>query len=225
MHWAQESGLDPSDEPGFQYTWEYSVLARVLSAQGMPDRALTLLDKLQKVAETAGAGLQVIEILVLHALALQVKGDQGQALTALARALCLAEPEGYVRTFIDEGAPIGELLREAACRGIAVGYAARLLTELDGETAQRGPDAREMTLAPRPMVDEESGLGSLLEPLSDREVEVLRLLDTHLSAPEVAEELVISRHTVRTHIKHIYGKLGVHNRADAVQRARKLGLL
>ena len=225
MHWARESGLRPDDEPEFQYTWEYSVLARVLTAQGMPDHALALLDKLLQVAETAGAGLQVIEVLILQALALQVRGNKDQALTALARALYLAEPEGLVRTFIDEGAPVGELLREAARRGIAAEYALRLLTALDAEGGQRGPGTREMTSVPTQMLRREPGQGSLVEPLTDREVEVLRLLDTHLSAPEMAEELVISRHTVRTHIKRIYGKLGVHNRADAVRRARELALL
>jgi LuxR family maltose regulon positive regulatory protein len=225
MHWARQSGLSPDDEPGFQYTWEYSVLARVLTAQGMPDRALALLDKLLKVAETAGAGQQVIEMLLLQALALQEKGDKEQALTALARALTLAEPEGLMRTFIDEGTPMGELLREAARTGIAVEYAVKLLTALDGKTEQRGPDTRETTFAPTQMVHREPVQESLVEPLSDREKEVLRLLSTHLSTPEIAKELVISWHTVRTHIKHIYGKLGVHNRADAVQRARELGLL
>jgi len=225
MRWAQESGLSPDDEPEFQYTWEYSVLARVLTAQGMPDRALALLEKLLRVSETAGAGLQVIEVLILQALALEARGYVEQALAALARALYLAEPEGLVRTFIDEGAPVGELLRQAARRGIAAEYARRLLTALDLETEQRGPGTREMTSVPTQMLRKEPGQASLVEPLTDREVEVLRLLDTHLSAPEVAGELVISRHTVRTHIKRIYGKLGVHNRADAVRRARELALL
>jgi LuxR family maltose regulon positive regulatory protein len=225
MRWAQESGLRADDEPEFQYTWEYSVLARVLIAQGTPDRALALLKKLLSVSEAAGAGLQVIETLILQALALHMRGDKEQALTVLARALYLAEPEGLVRTFIDEGPPMGELLREAARTGTVVEYALGLLTALDLETERRGPGMREMISVPTQMPRKEPGLGSLVEPLTDREVEVLRLLSTHLSAPEVAEELVISRHTVRTHIKRIYGKLGVHSRADAIRRARELALL
>jgi len=218
MHWAQESGLSPDDEPGFQYTWEYGVLARVLAARGMPDEALALLDRLLEVAETAGARLQTIEILLLRALALQEKGSKDQALTALARALHLAEPESFVRTFVDEGAPTGDLLREAARRGIAVEYAARLLAALEGETERRESGTQEIARG-------EPSQALLVEPLTDREIEVLRLLNTRLSVSEVAEELVISRHTARTHIKHIYEKLDVHSRADAIQRARELGLL
>lgn len=225
VRWAQESGLSADDEPAFQYTWEYSVLARVLVAQGMADRALALLGKLLRVSEAAGAGQQVIENLVLQALALQARGDKQQALTVLVRTLCLAEPEGYVRTFIDEGEPIGELLREAVRRGTAVAYARKLLAALDAETVQRGPGMREAAPVPTQLLRETPGQGSLVEPLTDREVEVLQLLDTYLSAPEMARELLISQHTVRTHIKRIYGKLGVHNRADAVRRARELALL
>jgi LuxR family maltose regulon positive regulatory protein len=198
MRWAQESGLSPDDEPGFQYIWEYSVLARVLTTQGTPDRALILLGKLLKVVDTAGAGLQVIENLILQALALQEKGDKEQALTALARALSLAEPEGLMRTFIDEGAPIGELLREAVRRGIAAQYTAKLLAVLDGETEQRGPGTPEMSSASAQIVRREPLQESWVEPLSDREQEVLRLLSTLLPVTEIAQELFISRHTVRT---------------------------
>jgi len=186
------------------------VLARVLTAQGQTDCALALLDKLLAIAESAGAGLPVIEILLLRALALQEQGQQAHARTVLARALEIAEPEGFVRTFVDKGAPVGALLREAARAGIAEGYALQLLNALVG---------------PAPIVHVEPARQPLVEPLSERELEVLRFLDTHLSAPQIAEELVLSRHTVRTHVKHIYDKLGVHNRDDAVQRARELGLL
>jgi LuxR family maltose regulon positive regulatory protein len=212
--WALESGLGPDDEPGFQYLLEYRVLARVLLAQGEPDRALKLLDKLLDVAEGAGAGLPAIECLLLQALAWQAKGSREQALAVLVRALALAEPEGLVRTFVDEGPPMGALLRQAARAGIAVDYARRLLSALEG-----GAHGDEQAASPEPL------RRSPLEPLSDREREVLRLLATHLSAPQIADELVVSRHTVRTHVKHIYDKLGVHSRAEAVQRAQELALI
>jgi len=135
-----------------------------------------------------------------------------QALTALDRALSLAEPQGYVRMFIDEGSPMGKLLRQAVARGIALDYVSKLLAALESETKNK----RRATTSATP---------SLIEPLSERELEVLRLLITHLSSTELAEELFISRNTVRSHIKNIYGKLNVHSRKDAIQRAQELGLL
>jgi LuxR family maltose regulon positive regulatory protein len=208
--WAQESSLSPDDEPSFQYLLEYSVLSRILAAQGAPDRALALLDKLLDVAERASAGLPVIEFLLLKALSLHQQGRTEQARVVLARALELAEPEGLVRTFVDKGAPVGALLQEAARAGISGDYARKLLRALD---------------KPTQTVSKEPPGQPLIEALSERELEVLRFLDTHLTTPQIAEELVVSRHTVRTHIKHIYEKLGAHSRADAVQRARELGLL
>jgi LuxR family maltose regulon positive regulatory protein len=193
---------------------EYCVLARVLLAQDEPGRALKLLGKLLDVAERAGAGLPAIESLILQALAWQKQGRAEQALAALERALRRAEPEGLVRTFVDEGPPMGELLRQAARAGIAVDYAWRLLSALE-EGAQGDERA----------ASQEPWRRSLAEPLSDREQQVLRLLATHLSAPQIADELVVSRHTVRTHVKHIYEKLDVHSRGAAVERAQELGLI
>jgi LuxR family maltose regulon positive regulatory protein len=123
--------------------------------------------------------------------------------------LSLAEPEGYVRIFVDEGEPMAELLRHAASRGIAPTYVAKLLAAFEVEGLAVSP----------------SNLQPLIEPLSERELEVLRLLTTHLSSTEIADELVISVNTVRSHIKSIYSKLNVHSRMDAVQRAKELELL
>jgi LuxR family maltose regulon positive regulatory protein len=125
----------------------------------------------------------------------------------LERALALAEPEGYVRVFVDEGPPMAALLEEAAKRRIAPGYARRLLTAF-------GP-AEVSAPVEQP----------LIEPLSERELDVLRLLATDLGGPEIARELVVSLNTVRTHTKSIYGKLGVNNRRAAVRRAEELALL
>jgi LuxR family maltose regulon positive regulatory protein len=214
-HWAQESGLSADDELNYQYMDGYSVLARVLIAQGRLGEASRLLARLVEMTEAAGAMNHVIEMLVLQALALQAQDKDGQALAALERALTLAEPEGYVRTFVDEGALMGRLLRRAVRQGIAVGYASKLLAALEDE-ATRGV---------RLLAVSEGASPPLLEPPSPRETEVLRLLATHLSHAEMAEELVVSVSTVRSHVKSIYSKLDAHSRMEAVQRARQLGLL
>jgi LuxR family maltose regulon positive regulatory protein len=152
----------------------------------------------------------VLEILLLQALAQQLAGDTRAAMGPLERALALAEPEGYVRVFADEGAPMARLLDEAAGRGLAPDLLRRILTAFGGED----PPGRE--------TERESALP---EPLSEREREVLRLLDTDLSGPEIARQLVVSLNTVRTHTKNIYTKLGVNNRRAAVLRAEELGQL
>jgi LuxR family maltose regulon positive regulatory protein len=149
----------------------------------------------------------VIEILVLQALAHQAHGDTAAALTPLERAVTLAEPEDYARIFTDEGPPMAALLATAARRGIAPGYVRRLLTTF-GETPERPTRA-----------------AGLVESLSDRELDVLRLLATDLGGPDIARELGVSLNTVRTHTKNIYAKLGVNNRRAAVRRATDLDLL
>ncbi len=191
-------------------TVEYLILARLLIAQDQHDKALAILELLIEIAERYGLNGRMIKYQIFKALTCQAQGDLAQALAALEHALALAEPEGYVRIFVDEGEPMATLLRQAAGRGIAVEYVGQLLAILETK------DERRMT---------ELSPSSLVEPLSERELEVLRLLTTHLSSTEMAEELYISVHTVRYHIKSIYGKLGVHRRADAVGRARELELL
>ncbi len=135
------------------------------------------------------------------------RGDLPAALESLEAALRLAEPEGYVRTFVDEGAPMAALLAAAADRGFASRVRRTAARRLPHDDA--GPSA-----AP-----------DLVEPLSEREQEVLRLLGTELSGPEIARELVVSLNTVRSHTKSIYTKLGVNTRRTAVRRAQELGLL
>ncbi len=207
--WAQESGLSVDDELSFRDVSEYSVLARVLIAQGRLDEALGLLARLLKMTEAAGAMLVVIQVLVLQAMALQVQGEVDQALTALERALSLAKPEGYVRTFIDEGAPMAALLRTAASRGMVLDYVGKLLAAFEEAASPSLP-------RPSPL---------LIEPLSERELEVLRLLAAGLSNREIAEELFLALGTVKKHINNIYGKLNVYKRTEAVARARELSLL
>jgi LuxR family maltose regulon positive regulatory protein len=220
--WAAESGLRVDDELSYVRELEHISLARVLVALGREqpagshiDDALDLLARLLDAAETAGWMGKAIEILVLQALAFQVEGEEEKALAVMEKALSLAETQGYVRTFVDEGAPMAALLHKAAARGIAPSYANRLLTALGTERQEIAPTP----LPPSPP----SPL--LLDPLSDRELEVLRLLNTDLTAPEIAAELVVSVNTVKTHIKHIYSKMDAHSRYEAVARAKELGLL
>ena len=158
-------------------------------------------------AEEGGRSGSLIEIRVVQALAHQARGDPPAALESLEAALRLAEPEGYVRTFVDEGAPMAALLAAAADR-----------TDSHREYVSR-------LLAAFPTTPRPSAAPDLVEPLSDREQEVLRLLGTELSGPEIARELVVSLNTVRSHTKSIYTKLGVNTRRTAVRRAQELGLL
>ena len=167
------------------------------------------LDTLLPPAEDAGRMGTVIEISALRALALRALGDIDKALGALERALQLAEPEGYARVFIDEGEPMAHLLRQAANRTIAPSYVGQLLAVLGTITKDQ------------PAID----MSSLVEPLSDREIQVLELLADRLSNSEIAQRLFISLPTVKSHTRNIYGKLGVHNRKEAVVRARALSIL
>lgn len=158
----------------------------------------------------------MIEILVLQALTHQAQGDIPAALLPLGQALTLAEPEGYVRMFLDEGTNMVQLLREAATRGIMPNYTGKLLTAFESQ-GQGSASASPITAPPISQ--------SLIEPLSLRELEVLRLFRTELSGPEIARELVIALSTVRTHTESIYRKLDVNNRRAAVKRAAELGLI
>jgi LuxR family transcriptional regulator, maltose regulon positive regulatory protein len=206
LRWVDQRELSATDELNYLREFEHVTLARILIAEESNDQAVDLLERLAGAAEEGGRSGSLIEIRVVQALAHQARGDQDAALASLEAALGLAEPEGYVRTFVDEGAPMAALLGAAADRGIAPRYVGRLLAAFPS--------------TPRP-----SAVPDLVEPLSDREQEVLRLLGTELSGPEIARELVVSLNTVRSHTKSIYTKLGVNTRRTAVRRAQELGLL
>lgn len=210
--WVEDSGLAPDDEPTISSAFRYRILARTLIAQDKPDEALHFLPQLQQLDKACGPGAALIKDLLIEALAWKAHGEPRHALAVLEQALVLAEPEGYMRSFLDEGPQLIELLRAAAGRDIAVSYVRRLL-EAAGEVAEEPQGAVEEWAQP------------LIEPLSPREFEVLGLLDAGYSNKEIANELVISVGTVKNHLKNIYGKLEVGSRTQAVARARELGLI
>jgi LuxR family maltose regulon positive regulatory protein len=212
--WTRERDLSVDDELSYLREFEHITLARVHIAQYMYDRvdssineAMGLLDRLLKAAEGGGRTGSVIEILMLQALAHHAQDDISPALVSLERALTLAQPEGYVRIFVDEGLPMAALLREAAKHGTTPNYVSQLRAAFG-----KAEDTTSVTQL-------------LIEPLSERELEVLRLLGTELNGPEIARELLVSLNTMRTHTKNIYNKLGVNNRRAAVRRAEELDLL
>jgi LuxR family maltose regulon positive regulatory protein len=212
--WANERGMSTDDELSYLHEFEHITLARVLLAQAQQDGAtvsarapMQLLQRLLVAAEEGGRTGSMIEILVMQALACNQVGDGSAALAALERGLSLAEPERYVRLFVDEGPSMAALLAVASRQGIAPDYVGRLLDAFR-------PTSRSAT----------TNTG-LVEPLSERERDVLRLLATELDGPGIAAELVVGLSTVRSHTKSIYGKLGVHSRGAAVRRAQDLGLI
>jgi LuxR family maltose regulon positive regulatory protein len=213
LDWAREQGLSAQNELSYGREFEHITLARLLLARSTSKRAegslpevVRHLERLLHAAEAGERMGSVIEILVLLSLAHHVQGDIQAALVPLSRALTLAEPEGYVRMFVDEGPPMAALLEAAAKHSTTPAYVRRLLAAL-GKPEDRTPVKQ-----------------GLIEPLSVRELDVLRLLRTDLSGPEIARELTVSLHTVRTHTNNMYTKLGVNSRRAAVHRAEELDL-
>lgn len=212
--WLRERDIDPDGELTYLHETEYIVSARVLIAQGRLQEANQLLQRLVVSAETGGRTSQVIRILILKALALRAGGNIDSALDALEQALTLAEPGGFIRTFVDEGPPMASLLREAATRGISPDYVRRLLEAFTTDEPERASTSRRPT-----------SNNDLIEPLSDREIEVLQFISKGLTNQQVGARLFLSPHTIKVHTRNIYGKLGVNNRMGAVTRARNLGIL
>ena len=217
--WSREQGLSSGDDLHYLREFEHITIARLLLAQYKDDRAhsilleaMGLLERLLQAAEEGERTGSIIEILILQAMSYYLQGDLLLALVPLERTLKLAEPEGYIQIFLKEGQPMEELLEAALKQGISLVYASRLRAAF-GRAAGGAPVKNELS-------------GKLLyEPLSERECDVLRLLGTDLSGPEIARELMISLNTLRSHTKNIYDKLEVNNRRAAVRRAEKLGLL
>ncbi len=230
--WAVASGLSFDDPLDHLREAEYLTLARVYIAQRKLVLALGLLGRLRQEAEAGKRVSSVIEIALLEALAWQEQGDMQQALAALVDALALAKPEGYIRIFVDEGAPMEALLTRAIkmrpelerLQKIAPGYIRTLLATIKQERLWRElPEERDH---PIPEVNEDDEpVEPLLEPLTEREIELLRLVAAGLPNRTIAEHMVVSAGTVKVHMHNIHNKLNVHNRTEAVARARELRLL
>jgi LuxR family maltose regulon positive regulatory protein len=227
--WIEERGLTPEFDPAdldqidnyYNYhllKYELLIVTRWLIASDQPRKALLLLTPLLSKMEEQGRIHLVIESLLLSALAHQKLGDQVQAMNYFARCLALAEPGGYVRLFLDEGPAVRPLLDEAIVGNITADYASRLLAILES----KAEPIRQAGFARQIMPTQPSGL---IEPLTERELELLNLISQGLSNQEIAGRLFISLPTVKWHTSNIYSKLGVRSRTQAVVQARALGIL
>jgi LuxR family maltose regulon positive regulatory protein len=218
--WVQQAGLRVDDALDFFHEFEHLTLCRALLALGQPGEALLLLERLLPIVEAEGRADRAIDVHLLQALAHHSRGDLPAALAALERALGLAEPEGYARVFLDEGARMEGLLAQAErhhlhphyVRGLRRSFALPPGARPDGSPLGHVTDA--------PPVD-----APLLEPLTEREREVLGLIAAGASNRAIADRLVVSLGTVKKHGNNIYGKLGVQSRTQAIARGRALGLL
>jgi LuxR family maltose regulon positive regulatory protein len=220
LGWAREQGLSVDDDICYTREFEHITLARLLIAAGKSDRetgflekATRLLGRLLQAAETGGRLGSATQILLLQALAFQAQDNLPHALAALERALTLAEPEGYVGVFVDEGEAMRLLIEKLwhNRNHPLCGYADKLLAAFTQPVA-----------ALKSAVTQQKS--DMLEPLSERELEVLKLLRSELSGPAIAQLLIVSLNTLRTHTKNIYNKLGVNNRRAAVRRSEELDL-
>jgi LuxR family maltose regulon positive regulatory protein len=218
--WARARGLSVTDDLTYLNEFEHLMLARLLIAENQSAPAVTLLDRLLAAAEAGQRAGSALEILIVLALAHQAHGDTPAALAALARALTLAEPEGYVRTFVNEGEPMRLLIlayrywiekQQPRTAHNLVGYADRLLA-----ACARPPILQSKIQNPK---------SKIAESLSARELEVLRLIEQGLSNQEIADRLYLALSTVKGHTRLIFDKLSVQRRTEAVARARELGLL
>jgi LuxR family maltose regulon positive regulatory protein len=219
IDWAEARGLSVHDDLSYPHEGEYLTLARVRIAQArshlvgsLLSDTLVLLDRLLHDAEAKARMSSRLEILLLQALAWQAEGSDTKALATLERVLELAEPEGYMRLFLDEGPAARDLLRLARSRGQAPAYITTLLTAAGEQAVAAAP----VSVLPS---------AALVEPLSERELEVLHLLATGASNEQIAEHLVIAVSTVKRHVSNILAKLTVSNRTQAVIRARELGVI
>jgi LuxR family maltose regulon positive regulatory protein len=219
--WIAESGLQADDEPDYAREPGHLVLGRLLLAQDQPGRALALLDRLHTAAVGQERTGSIIEIGALRALALAASGREGEAVTVLAGMLNLASQQGHVRVFADEGPPMAALLgrliaaqrTDQAAAQVPLAFLARL---------QRAFAGTSLALGTKPA---RAAVPGMIEPLTSRELEVLRLLAVGRSNQDIARELVVTLDTVKKHVSHILGKLGGANRTEAVTRARQLDLI
>ena len=226
--WVRERRLGVEDQPSYPREPAYLVLARLLLVDQAPERALGLLERWLALALCQGRTASIIELRALRALALADRGDQetalatlAEALATLAEALALAAPEGYLRVFVDEGAPMATLLDTL----IAAGPRGGLDRQLPPDYLRRLTDAFQRAGVASSRRGRRGAVPGLVEPLSEREQEVLQLLAMGRSNQQIAQELVVALDTIKKHVSHILDKLGAANRTQAVARARELQLL
>ena len=213
--WVRERSLSVTDEANYLGEYEHLTLARTQLAEHSFEGVDNLLERLLALAEIQKRTGSMIEILLTHALVFQAQGDQPQAFAALEHALTLTEPEGYIRVFVDEGEPMRLLLSD-----LKVKTRAHPLHEYIDRILNFFPQSAE-AISQSKIVNPKS---KIADPLSEREMEVLRQLRSELSGPEIAGRLIVSLNTLRTHTKNIFNKLGVSNRRSAVRRAEELDL-
>jgi LuxR family maltose regulon positive regulatory protein len=190
--------------------------ARVYLAQGDPSAALAVLQPWRGQVEAKGWADERLKVMLIQSLALQAHGEKDQAVHLLVDALALAEPGGFIRSFVDEGLPIAHLLSKAAARGTMTDYIGKILAAFDAEKPKHDETSQRPLAPPNQL---------LIEPLSQRELEVLRLIAQGLSNQEISERLYLALDTVKGHNRNIFGKLQVQRRTEAAARARELGLL
>jgi len=233
LTWARERNLSTDDDLCYLREFEHITLARILVAIYRNDGddhairgARALLKRLEHAAAIGSRTGSLIEILVVHALVHEACGDIPAALDLLARALALAEPQGYLRIFTDEGAPMADLLSAAAAAGIMPVYVHRLRALL-GTDEDPGPEQDAKAYSPLPLLPSTLPVpsGAIIEALTPRELEILHGIAAGSKNQEIADELFISLNTVRYHTKNLYGKLGVNKRTQAVAKAQELGML
>jgi LuxR family maltose regulon positive regulatory protein len=205
--WAAAIHFSPADAPHFWDELPYFTYIRLLLAQKRLEDAQTLLTTMQRSAEQAGRCRKLITIYLQQAAVQQTLGQRQEALPNVEKALRLAAPEGYCRAFLDEGQVIVDLLPQV--RQVAPTFVDRVL-----ESASAAGEQRAVSHAP-----------ALIEPLSERELEILRLIAAGRSNPEIADLLYLSLNTIKWHVKNLYGKLGVGSRIEAAARGQELDLL
>jgi len=225
--WAASQQLDlrVQKAPDFWQEFPYLTLIRLRIAQGRVEEVSEMLENLLQKAESESRLCSVIEILVLQSIALKMQGKTDQAVATLGRALSLAEPEGYIRMFVDEGNSMKELLGSAASRGIAMTYVNRLLGAFAGSERHPEEQPADVDEEAPPAIPSITGPVKPTETLSARELEILKYMATGATSKEIARELFLSVGTVKKHIISIYRKLDVHKQTTAVTKAQELGLL
>ena len=219
--WARDRGLSVADELSFLREFEHVTFVRLLIAEYKTNQtdhaiseAMVLLPRLLEAAEVGQRMGSVLEILVVQALAYQAQGDSSSAYKSLKNALTLAEPEGYVRLFVDEGMPMAQLLSAIAAQKIFPDYVGILLAAFDS-VGQVSSGKSDSPAVRQPLVD----------PLSERELEILTHVAAGLKNKEIAAKLFVSINTIHYHTKNIYSKLGVNSRTKAIAKAKELNLL